>query len=126
MQTKRRPTHAIPTAAYFLPTGGLGSHEGRMDQTTPNYDGEMKRLHGPQLRTRTTLVRQLRDSDEGPPLTTGELARVLGVSLQTIRRELEAGAIPASACIRLRDQPGAWLRIPHAVAKAYLKRIGAL
>jgi hypothetical protein len=97
-----------------------------MDQTTPNYDGEMKRLRGPQLRTRTTLVRQLRDSDEGPPLTTGELARVLGVSLQTIRRELEAGAIPVSECIRLRDQPGAWLRIPHRVARAYLKRIGAL
>jgi predicted ArsR family transcriptional regulator len=83
----------------------------------------MKRLPGPQLRRRSVLLRCLQDDEDGPPLTTGELARVLGVSNETIRRELAAGTIQREACVRLNDGPGAWLRIPHCVARAYLQRI---
>jgi excisionase family DNA binding protein len=53
--------------------------------------------------------------DSGPPVTTGELARVTGLSVRTIQREIECGELTAG-----RRRHGTQYRISWDEAKRYI------
>lgn len=52
------------------------------------------------------------------PLTTGDVATLLGISYDTVRRLIESGALPGT---RLMDD-GGWYRIDYTAFVEYAKR----
>lgn len=54
----------------------------------------------------------------GPPLTTGELARLTGLSVKTIQRDIHYGELKAS-----RRSRHAYRRIEWAEARRYVSRL---
>lgn len=61
------------------------------------------------------------EGESGPPLTTGDLARITGLSLKTIHRDIAAGEL--KACRRARRS---YRLINWHEAKRYVLSIGVI
>lgn len=61
---------------------------------------------------------------DGPALTTVQLSAIIGVSAETIRREIEAGELKAHRIGRGLHRRA--IRIKWSVAQGYARRLGVI
>jgi hypothetical protein len=83
-----------------------------------NHGRESSRQNGDRVRALEDLARA-----SGPPLTTSELARMIGMSPTFLRLEISSGYLRAARVGRGRRPV---FRIPMREARRYVKKLGLL